>query len=361
MTVDLSKNNAALKAAWRDVLDDKTATNWALFGYEGQTNALKVVSTGEAGIDELKDDLNSGKIMYAFVKVNDPKTSLDKYVLIHWQGEGANTVRKGICANHLRDVERFFPGAHLTYTARNEEEIEEELVVDKLKKVGSEYRFKAKVTPMEPAAPVGTVYHKVNAVKEIDSQERDRFWKREEELERKRVEEEKRRRREEILRLETETARREEIDTKKREDEARNRDDEREQQKKAPQKPIRASAVKAGAESPVSDDDSDQFATIKRSPRDVVKDATPQEEKTVVGITEQDFVDEFVYGIDKEGGQKARAIYDYQAADDTEISFDPGDVITNIEKVDDGWWQGLAPDGITYGLFPANYVEPLDE
>lgn len=95
-----------------------------------------------------------------------------------------------------------------------------------------------------------------------------------------------------------------------------------------------------------------------------------------VQMLEQDFVDEYIYGIGK-GGYKARALYDYQAgnysflrigflesyivffflADDTEISFDPGDLITNIEKVDEGWWQGLAPDGITYGLFPANYVE----
>ena len=42
--------------------------------------------------------------------------------------------------------------------------------------------------------------------------------------------------------------------------------------------------------------------------------------------------------------------------DDTEISFDPGDVITNIEQIADGWWQGLGPDG-QQGLFPANYVE----
>lgn len=47
-------------------------------------------------------------------------------------------------------------------------------------------------------------------------------------------------------------------------------------------------------------------------------------------------------------------------ADGTEISFDPGDIITNIEQVDEGWWQGLAPDGITYGLFPANYVELIE-
>ena len=33
------------------------------------------------------------------------------------------------------------------------------------------------------------------------------------------------------------------------------------------------------------------------------------------------------------------ALYDYQAADDTEISFDPGQVITHIDQIDPGWWQ----------------------
>ncbi|XP_056592488.1 drebrin-like a isoform X1 [Triplophysa dalaica] len=52
----------------------------------------------------------------------------------------------------------------------------------------------------------------------------------------------------------------------------------------------------------------------------------------------------------------AKALYDYQAADETEITFDPGDVITGIEIIDEGWWRGYAPDG-HYGMFPANYVE----
>jgi hypothetical protein len=32
----------------------------------------------------MTEDLNSGKIMYAFCKVMDPKTSLPKCVLINW-------------------------------------------------------------------------------------------------------------------------------------------------------------------------------------------------------------------------------------------------------------------------------------
>lgn len=43
-----------------------------------------------------------------------------------------------------------------------------------------------------------------------------------------------------------------------------------------------------------------------------------------------------------------------------EISFDPGDVITNIEQIDEGWWKGTGPDG-RHGMFPANYVELIGE
>ncbi|GBP37824.1 Drebrin-like protein [Eumeta japonica] len=62
--------------------------------------------------------------------------------------------------------------------------------------------------------------------------------------------------------------------------------------------------------------------------------------------------------LDDDPGLTARALYDYQAADETEITFDPGDIITHIDQIDEGWWQGLGPSGV-FGLFPANYVELL--
>lgn len=56
--------------------------------------------------------------------------------------------------------------------------------------------------------------------------------------------------------------------------------------------------------------------------------------------------------------QYAIALYDYQAGDDDEISFDPDDVITNLEFIDEGWWRGTCRG--VHGLFPANYVELRD-
>ena len=56
-------------------------------------------------------------------------------------------------------------------------------------------------------------------------------------------------------------------------------------------------------------------------------------------------------------------IYDrclsFLSEDEGEITFDPGDIITNIDTFDEGWWKGQAPDG-RYGMFPANYVEIIE-
>jgi len=85
MAISFEKHRAQIVDAWKDVLDDKSSTNWSLFGYEGQTNDLKLVGKGDGGVDELIEDLNSGKIMYAFLRIEDPKTGLNKYLLVNWQ------------------------------------------------------------------------------------------------------------------------------------------------------------------------------------------------------------------------------------------------------------------------------------
>jgi len=42
------------------------------------------VSIADGGLEELEDEFNSGKMMYAFVRVNDPNTNLKKFIVIVW-------------------------------------------------------------------------------------------------------------------------------------------------------------------------------------------------------------------------------------------------------------------------------------
>ena len=53
-----------------------------------------------------------------------------------------------------------------------------------------------------------------------------------------------------------------------------------------------------------------------------------------------------------------RALYEYNAMRKDELTFCQGAIITNVEKVDGGWWCG--DYGIQHkGWFPANYVEEV--
>ncbi|CAD7080559.1 unnamed protein product [Hermetia illucens] len=529
MSVNLNKNRDKIIAAWKEVIDDKTATDWALFGYEGQTNDLKLVSTGDGGLEELCDELNSGKIMYAFARIEDPTTSLTKFLLINWQGEGAPVLRKGTCANHIHDVAKLLTGAHLTINARVEDDIDKERLLNKLSKVSSAYSFKeTRIVHDEQKTPIGTNYNRVIPAKELNPAEMQNFWKKEEEEERERIEKEKERKRLEIIKAEEEQRAREEREHREREKkiledarlqsahtpiktspqplspiktldsptrtmtEAERMRQQRNQEAReligsrvgtakaiftqntcdgqmqtktaAPVKPVRNSiaqrinALNSSTQQRANDEETprpvkaqpipktaapieiipetppikevtstvsvapndtntcqtsaetstisvspsnqptqpataaptdeydefeDQYSTIKRSPHSKTNSlASPDEpvitstvqqkqqqqevpQQTVVSngngqrydpVTEDDILYQDALN---DGGLKARALYDYQAADESEITFDPGDIITHIDQIDEGWWQGLGPDG-TYGLFPANYVELIN-
>ena len=83
--ISLNLDYPDIQDAWRLVTDEKSPINWALFSYEGHTNTLGLLGQGEEGIEELTEELNPSKIIYAFLRVEDPKTSLPKYVILNWQ------------------------------------------------------------------------------------------------------------------------------------------------------------------------------------------------------------------------------------------------------------------------------------
>ncbi|KAF4525126.1 hypothetical protein B566_EDAN005068 [Ephemera danica] len=405
-------------------------SHWALFSYEGQSNDLKVVGTGDGGIEEMIEDLNSGKIMYGFVRVMDPKTGLLKCVLINWQGEGAPLVRKGICANHIHDVAKLFSGAHVTINARNEDEVDPQIIIEKVSKSVSVYSFNVRSQPENSPSPVGSIYKRVNPIQEINTSERDRFWEKEEMEEKQRQAEERRKKQDEQQKLEEERLKYEE----KNRSMMQQREDQWNAKHPTPVPPARGIPVQKEYESqPINGDPTSSVPQASAPPpafsnpptsmqlptnngsshvpmqispdsataedednseeqewethqevqssstshmplpmeqAPVASDEAAYQAQAAAAAALTDGMAEMQYSTatpvqpstlpDDDLGLRARALYDYQAADATEISFDPDDLITHIDMIDEGWWQGLGPDG-TFGLFPANYVELLDE
>ncbi|XP_044071730.1 nebulin isoform X23 [Siniperca chuatsi] len=58
-------------------------------------------------------------------------------------------------------------------------------------------------------------------------------------------------------------------------------------------------------------------------------------------------------------GKTVRAMYDYAAADSDEVSFKDGDVIVNVQSIDEGWMYGTVQRTGKTGMLPANYVEAV--
>ncbi|XP_040050973.2 drebrin-like b isoform X8 [Gasterosteus aculeatus] len=436
MAVNLSKNGPALTSAFKEVVDEKSNTNWALFTYEGNSNDIRLVEKGDGGLEELVEELNSGKVMYAFCRVQDPNSGLPKYVLINWTGEGVKDARKGLCANHVSSMANFLRGAHVTINARAEEDVEPEVIMQKVAKAsGANYNFHKEASnrfqDSGPQGPVGSVYQKTNAMSEIKKTNKDNFWAQTEKEEEKRRVTEQLKADEERQHLEKERKDREAKETVQRDKRDKERATQIDQQKKYEQQQGAATkhqekraeeetqaaqrkAVKRGESVEKANEAASLISQRAMNPREMFKqrergitpsdsdippaapaapaspqpepdvddgqswaeydeqEETPQEpfeEKTpVVPSYVQETAREEPAEVEEtnlyevtpdeapDKGTCARALYDYQAADDTEISFDPDNIITGIEMIDEGWWRGYSPDG-HFGMFPANYVE----
>jgi len=56
--------------------------------------------------------------------------------------------------------------------------------------------------------------------------------------------------------------------------------------------------------------------------------------------------------------EEVKAIYEYKAKTDEELSIKPGDVITVVDKSDPNWWKGeILQGGVRKtGFFPVTYT-----
>lgn len=96
----------------------------------------------------------------------------------------------------------------------------------------------------------------------------------------------------------------------------------------------------------------EDFIPIVEDPSKPIAKVVPQQpsEKEVKS-------DESVKQEEKTGELRAITLWDYQADDSSELTFDSNQIIVDIKKTDINWYTGRI--GSKVGLFPANYVKIL--
>ncbi|KAL7415768.1 hypothetical protein BDY24DRAFT_269726 [Mrakia frigida] len=99
-------------------------------------------------------------------------------------------------------------------------------------------------------------------------------------------------------------------------------------------------------------------AAVVAAPVESAKKAYESIKESLVGPSEP--VEESKAGEGAGGGKKAKVLFDYEATEDNELALREGEILVELEMVDEGWWSAKGETG-DVGLFPANYVELLED
>ncbi|KPV75271.1 uncharacterized protein RHOBADRAFT_53268 [Rhodotorula graminis WP1] len=134
-------------------------SDWALYTLVGSgfTSELKFTAQGSGGLDELEDEFNDGKAMFAFCRLKDPNSGLPKFVLL---GEGVPDQRKGLFPTHTAAVSAQLRGAHVTIQARSDADVSPSHILKRVSD-SSGARYGVHNEPAQPyraPAPVGSSY-----------------------------------------------------------------------------------------------------------------------------------------------------------------------------------------------------------
>uniref|UniRef100_A0A8R1Y365 SH3 domain-containing protein n=1 Tax=Onchocerca volvulus TaxID=6282 RepID=A0A8R1Y365_ONCVO len=405
MTLNVLAHQKDILSAYDVVLKSPSCDHWMILEYESNSNIIKVADTGDGGMEELSRSFVAGKLQYGIGAVKWGTSTNAKIVLIQWyistlqQGEGVPSSRLVATANHATELKRFLRGVHMILIARSEEDVDMESilhVVSRLPGVSETVPISTETSESTHPKAVGTTYQPIKPKNEIDTSSRENFWKEIRAQENDRIAEEKKREKkknETALRERTELNERihaqlcSEEGTKKASElsgpkisgknivrtndliQSRKGLFEKESQQCITEhhKILQVSTEqkrKQQASECISTNKSDvnvirENAVENKSDRTfhVASEITPQQKKSQqeVGISNfpqedtlkkaESEVTHIMEDPKPSYGLRVIALWDYQAADETEISFNPDDIITEVDQIDEGWWRGRAPDG----------------
>jgi len=373
------------------------STRWVVMGYEKQSDRIIVVEKGDGGIDEVQEEMNDGKVLFAYIRYDI--TGIARYLFIGWCGEGVQGMRKGNYTAHSKEIEAFCKPTHASINARNEKDIDDKSIVKLLTKaMGANYDAGGRI---QGSTGGGSRKEEVKTIDNfvVAKDDSAAYW-----AEEKKREED--RKVTEAERLKSEKARLEAA----QKEEAANISAKWDSMKPAklsnaapaakstpapaaparaaappPAAPARAAAPPPAAPSRNNNADAERKAKEEadRAAREAAEEEErrrAQEEADAAAAAEAEAAAQAKaqaeadaaaasaaaaesysepVAAESEEGVPHKALFDYDAQEEGELTFKEGETIWVTNQDPGGWWTGMRED-YTKGLFPGNYVGPME-
>jgi hypothetical protein len=370
LQLNLSTHTAALQTAYKSVLSGDPSCEWAVFGYDKGTNDLKVMETGDGGLEELNEAFSDGKIQYAFCRVVDPNTELPKFVLISWCGSGVPETKKGLFPTHLATVQSFLKGYHVQINARQDSDVDPVYIMKRINESGGSKYSVHREKPVRPERPatVGTAYTPVKPEEDIARLKAQAkaapvqvsaFQKARQEEDKARVEQEKRNREQRERHVERERFNKERAEKRQQEQAERDQKEERQQREQverekaqeAEQRQRQQQAQEAQKQRDQAQEQERRKQEQAERERQQAQEKREQAERERAKEQIKAAKQELVLGLE------ALVLYDYSATAGDELALAEGEVVQVTDRSDSEWWRGT--NGTGHGLFPASYVRLL--
>jgi len=129
--------DAALAQAYNDVRNDKVATTWCVFGYQG---AKKIVlyAQGQGDWNEMTSTLKDDACQFAFVRVTtgDEESKRAKFVFVSWVGKQVGALQRAKVSVHKANIKEVVRDYAAEIHAEDRSEIEEDKVMQIVIKAG---------------------------------------------------------------------------------------------------------------------------------------------------------------------------------------------------------------------------------
>eukprot|EP00010_Vexillifera_abyssalis_P007591 CAMPEP_0201550004 /NCGR_PEP_ID=MMETSP0173_2-20130828/6429_1 /ASSEMBLY_ACC=CAM_ASM_000268 /TAXON_ID=218659 /ORGANISM="Vexillifera sp., Strain DIVA3 564/2" /LENGTH=169 /DNA_ID=CAMNT_0047959873 /DNA_START=103 /DNA_END=612 /DNA_ORIENTATION=+ len=139
MSADINASDSNITATWDKITSENDDTNWMLLSPKsGSKSDLEVVGSGSGGLNEMKETLDEGRIMFGLLKVvgvDEKETTTSrraKYVFITFIGSKVSVLVKARVSIQKGQVTPLFHGVQIFVDISGVDELEPKVIADKL-------------------------------------------------------------------------------------------------------------------------------------------------------------------------------------------------------------------------------------